>query len=497
MDFLDPKKQRSHMIRLYVGYVLIGGAVLIATLILLYWAYGFGLDKNGQVVQNGLVFVASQPGNAEVYLDGKKFRDNTGTRIQLNAGNYSLDVTKTGYRGWHRDITVDGSSVSRYDYPLLVPQNLTTAPVKPYAALPALATQSPDRKWVLVQRIGSLAVFDSFDLSNPDKVSDSLAEVALPNGILTTATGEQSLKLVEWSTDNRRVVLQHNFAGGAEYILLDREEPESSVNLSKALGLKAGDLLSLRDKKYDKYYIHNVAAGTLTTATLGNPEQQSVLTGVVAFKSYADDIVLYATASGAPAGKLMTMLRDGDVTYKIREISPGGTALLDIAKYDGDWFVVVGSSTDDRSYVFKNPQAARKSGRISVLVPAQVLRVAGATYVAFSSNTRFIMAENGQAFAVYDAETDKGYSYTRNEPLDAPQAHASWMDGHRIMYISGGKTLMFDYDNINNQTLVGTSPVFLPFFDRDYRNLYALDVPTQATGQSLFTATSLLTPADR
>ena len=64
MEYLDPKKHKAHLIRLAVGYLLIGIALILTTVILLYRAYGFGL-KNGEVIQNGLIFVSSRPNPAD------------------------------------------------------------------------------------------------------------------------------------------------------------------------------------------------------------------------------------------------------------------------------------------------------------------------------------------------------------------------------------------------------------------------------------------------
>lgn len=498
MDFLDPRKHRAHMIRLIIGYVLIGVAVLIATVILLYQAYGFGLDKNGEVVQNGLVFVSSQPNGAEIYINNKLYKNTTNSRLQLPEGDYSIDVKRTGYRPWHRNISVTGNSVSRYDYPLLIPTSLAPAPLKSYAGLPAFASQSPDRRWLLVSQPGSVLNFDAYDLADPTKIGDNLKTVALPASVVTgSVAGEHAWKLLEWSTNNRHVVLEHTYSGGREYVLVDREEPARSVNLTKTLGLEAGQILSLRDKKFDKYYVFDPAAKTVSSLTLNEPAPVPVLEGVLAFKSYGADILLYATEAGVSApGKVMTMLRDDDVTYKIQEIGAAGPFLLDLARYDGDWLVAVGASGDNKAYVFKNPQSFRKTGKVARLIPAQVLHVAAPNYLAFSSNTRFVMIENGNSFAVYDAETDEGYAYTAALPLDAGQTHATWMDGHRITYASGGKTVLFDYDHTNAQTLAAAAPGFLPFFDRDYEYVYNLVTPV-ANGQVQFTGTSLRTEQDR
>jgi len=81
----------------------------------------------------------------------------------------------------------------------------------------------------------------------------------------------------------------------------------------------------------------------------------------------------------------------------------------------------------------------------------------------------------------------------RRQALDAPQAHASWMDGNRLNYVSGGKLLVFDYDYTNNQTLIAANPTYLPFFAPDYQHMYTLAAGTVA-GQISLTQTALLIP---
>mgnify|MGYP001267623619 CR=1 FL=1 len=71
MDFLDPKKQRQNTIVLYAGYLLIGIAIIISTIVLLYQANGYEVDTKGKLVQNGLVFFSSQPNPATIYLNDK------------------------------------------------------------------------------------------------------------------------------------------------------------------------------------------------------------------------------------------------------------------------------------------------------------------------------------------------------------------------------------------------------------------------------------------
>ena len=136
-------------------------------------------------------------------------------------------------------------------------------------------------------------------------------------------------------------------------------------------------------------------------------------------------------------------------------------------------------------------------------MPVQVLKVANPNYVAFSDSTRFVMVENGQQFAVYDAENQKGYTYTAGQPLDQPQPHAYWMDGSHITYIGNGKTFVFDFDNTNQHFLGASSGIYRPMFDRDYKMLYNLSEQTGKSSdgkdviQFTLSGTALRTPADQ
>jgi len=506
------------MIRLLVGYMLIGVAVLIATMILLYQAYGFGLGKDGEVIQKGLVFVSTSPASARIYLDGKLYKSNTNTKLQLAAGQYTMELQRDGYNPWTRLLTVDGGGVQHFDYPKLFPTKVTSTAVKAYPAAPGFATQSPDRRWVLVQQTAAPLSFDLFDVADPKKVTSSATVVTLPEAVVTDAkTGVHAWKLVEWSTDNRHIIAQHTYTSEAgteasEYVLIDRQTPENSLNLTKTLSLSAGKQLTLHDKKFDKYYVYDTVAKTVGTTSIDEAGKVTpLLDHVLAYKSYGADMVLYVsdqdstTGIGLAPGKVVSMLLDNGQTYKIREHNAAGPFLIDIAEYDNNWYVAVGASSDDKVYIYKNLQRIRKASKTAALVPVRILRITAPNQLQFSSNTEFVMVENGTNFASYDAETDKGYTYTSKYQVDMPATHAVWMDSHRITYVSAGKLAVFDYDNLNVQTIALASPNYTPFFDRDYKYLYTL-VPTAApagavanaaTGGMTLTTSNLLAPADQ
>lgn len=471
MDFIDPRIQRIRKIQLLVGYGLVTIALVLTTIILLFLAYGYAFGENGQIIQNGLIFVSSTPNPAQIYLNGQLNSSSTNSRLQLPAGQYKMELKLTGYRTWVRAVGVEGGSVERFDYPFLFPTKLVTTDVEQYATQPQLILQSLDRKWLLIQQISDSTSYNEYDLSNQPQLASSLTTVTIPADILTTPAGAQSWKQVEWSNDSRHVLLQHTYQGGSEYILLDRQTPADSVNLTRTLNLSATAQLTLLNGKYDQYYIFDPSSNILSTATISAPQLVTVVNDVLSYKSYGSNTIIYATSNKAPSGKVNIDVLQGGTTYTIRQEAVSTNYLLDVAQYNGNWYVVADGSSGGDVYVYENPMGDLSSSPTKVLVPIYILKVDQPTYESFSANFQFIMAENDTSFAVYDAQNQKAYSYQLKIPIDNNQ-HATWMDGDRLMVTSGGKLVIFDYDDANQQTLQAIQPSTVPYFDPAYKWSY-------------------------
>src|SRR4051812_17168320 len=119
MDYLDTKKQFRHHLILMFGYMLVAVAITLSALVLLYQAYGFGVTRNGTVIQSGLIFFSSHPNPAAIYVNGAKQPVSTNTRLELESGIYKIKISRAGYNDWQRTIELDGGKVQHYDYPFL------------------------------------------------------------------------------------------------------------------------------------------------------------------------------------------------------------------------------------------------------------------------------------------------------------------------------------------------------------------------------------------
>jgi hypothetical protein len=466
MDFLDPKKKRQHTIKLFVGYALIATALFLASVLLLFAAFGYGIKgTSGEVIQNGLLFVDAHPQQATMYINGQE-RGQTDGRFVLEAGNYNLELKRDGYRPWKRDFTLEGGNIVRLVYPFLFPEKLEKKDIQTFTTQPDMVTQSPDRRWIVVHDAANVTQFRTIDTA--DKKLPT-ATLIMPAAVLAGHIG--TIEMVEWSTDNRHVLLKNSYDGGYDFIVLDREQPDQSYNVTQMFGKAYGNV-TLRDKKFDQLYLHDTATGSLLSGNAKDKSVTPVLEHVVAFWPYKDDTVLYATNTDAPADKTLLRLKDGKVTYTLKQLTRSESYLLNMAEFDGETYVIGSSTADGKIYIYKDPVNVLKQKSNAELTPSVLMKLEKAQYLSFSGNARFISVQAGSQFAVYDFETKQQYKYDTKQSLPA-NYKAKWMDGHRLMTVStDNKMTVFDYDGLNKQTLVATNGAYVPMFDRDYNRLY-------------------------
>lgn len=486
MDFLDPKKRKRHIQRLYLGYVLVAVAIGLGALVLLFASFGYGVDRAGNVFQNGLVFLSSNPDGAQVKITNEKntFKQEvvTSDRLELKADTYNFQFLKQGYKPWQHTFAIHGGSIERLVYPFLVPETLKTVIAEPYSTAPGLVTQSPDRQTMLVQQPDSLTSFQVFESNNAAKAPTAFN---LPTTLLPAGAAVKPYQLVEWSTNNRHLLVRYDADTGPLFLVIDRQNPSESRNLNDYFGLKPTKV-SLRDKNPKKFYML-LPDKRLIGAEIDNKVVQDEGADVVDFKSHGNDDILFVTTAGASdPNKVRAMIRQDNKSYLVRELPVSDGYTLDLARYSNQWYIVVGSSSANEAYIYRDPVLALQNTK-NMTPTIRTVRLASPQRAGFSANTRFIAVQSGSTFVVYDAEKDQQYKYTVNPTFDDPNS-VRWMDGHRLMGTTGGKILIIDFDGTNQQTLSPIVPGTQPMFDGNFEQLNSL-APT-ATGQAL-TSTSM------
>lgn len=470
MEFLDPEEKRERTIRLFVGYGLVTTIIFFSTFILSFVLQGFSLFERSSEVRNGLLFVDSKPVSANVSLNGNPEK-RTDARFVLPEGAYDIRLAEPGYRDWHKKVNVIGGSVAYHIYPRLFPVDIKKQSIAEFPVQPNIWTESPNRRWIIASASVAEPILSIADTSKP---KETPVQITIPDTVLSKQdVATATLKVVEWSSDNRHFLLQKTLPDGVvHYVLIDREKPEASVNISTRLALNSTTTVRLRDKKDDQYYLLDASTKLLRRASLSaGIEPIIVADGVVSYTPYESNLIVYATESGAQPGTYAVRILDGATNYLLQPISASPIILLDVAKYEGDWFYVTGSNAQETIQIYVNPlQNSSNLDEFGALRSQLRLNLRAPRYAAFSDNARFIGIQNDTAFSVYDAELQTIYNY--ESPVALPLEGAAWLDGHRFHVVSEGAERVFEYDGANYQTLVEATDGTRAFYDRDYVRVF-------------------------
>lgn len=458
--------------------------VVVATYLLVYFAYGFKIDeRTGQVIQNGLVYIDSAPDGAELRINGKSY-DNTNTRVSLPEGDYTMEISKEGYRTWRHDLRLEGGEVERITYPALFPNILNPAELRAFNKKIDLTTQSPDRRWIIMSEKNNLTRLIEYDLSDREDDIAQSSELELADNLFAKAEGSHKIKLVEWSTDNKNFLVQHSWKSGSEFVMINRDNPAESFNLSRLLS-KQPTKVAMIDKKSDQLFLYNAGDKTLDKFDLDDRQATNFARNIISFKPHGSDKVLLSRVTSNKKIAEIVLL-EGTREYIIRDVPAVKKIPLDIARSDGDWYVAVSEVESKRTFIYKNPQDLFiEKPNIENVLTVVLNNDSKIDDLSFSNNARFILSRSGQQFSVYDTEKEERFRYTLKDKL-SNMLPPSWMDGHRILAYSGKEVIIFEFDGANKQTLVNADPSTPVLFDRDYTELYSFNTPAGKNVHTLF-----------
>jgi hypothetical protein len=481
MEFFDKDTKRKHTTRLFLGYGLIAIVIAMATALLVFMAQGFNLSLDEGVTRNGLIFVDSHPVAAAIYLNDQN-TETTSARLLLGEGRYQMALKTDGYRDWNKTFDLNGGEVLYFSYPLLIPNTIALTETAELSSPPVWAMQSPDQRWLIVQQNANSPVLTIFDLDNP---------TVLP--ILSTLPAQQlvgsgsqlgALTPLQWSDDNQHLLLRQNLNGGGyTYIVFDRENSDNSINITKRFSLPTTGQISLRDKKYDKYYYYEPATQTLSNLDLQTGLSVTpLLNNVVAYKTTGDNLVLYVTYAGAAENQADVYVLSGGDQYKLKSLmrDAQNSYLLDLAQYDHNWHYVVVSRQSNQVMLYRNPLRRAAAGNTEPIEPQLSLELTNPQYVSFSDKERFVAAQSGQNFVVYDVEQSLVYRFASALNIPAGQP-AEWMDDYHFGVVADGQANILEFDGANTQALLNSLTGFKAYFDKDYR--FAYSITQQADGR--------------
>lgn len=494
MDYLDPNKKRQKKKYLLLMYGLLGIAIAIATVVLVYLVNGYSIDKQtGEVIQNGLIYVDTKPESAEIYLNGQKQRGRTDARLVVPAGTYDIQLRRDGYQNWQRELTLEGGSLRRLSYARLIPEELETEVALDLTAAPTMTSQSIDKRWLVMMFVDNPLLMRVVDL-NQNVLS--LTEVQLPLTLIDSKEAG-SWEVVDWADDNKTFLAVYRTATTAEYVLIDREDPLKARKLKEIFATTPFSEVSLRGRKNDLLYLFDAATGILSKANSTDATVESVLSDVIEYTTFDDDAILYITAKDAVDGMVTAYLDKGDTSYKLRNLTVSDRYMLDMSKLGSALVLGVVSPSENRAIVYNDPIAALKQNDFSTIpVPTTVLRVENPEELSISADSTIIAVRGGSSLATHEFDADRSYSFSMREPIDVG-TDIRWLDGQHFVASSNRIQYMADFDGSNQYQMVNSLPILGSYLDKDLNLFFSFIPPQQEGSPYRIMKTFMRTEADR
>lgn len=510
MDYLDPEKKRIHRRRIAIGYILIGLIISAVTLIVLLAGYGYGIDsKTGEFVQNGIMFVDTRHEAAQVSLNGENYGQ-TDLRLVLREGDYSLVATRDGYRDWTRDVSIQGGSLRKLTYGLLVPEVLQTESQFTLEELPTKAIQSIDKDRVYAWDSSQNDVLVAVDLTQEPATFERISLAGLIQSVVEQPTQTpviSDITFVDFDSTDERVLAEVEISGKVYAWLIDTGSIEESVNITNALpsAFRNDDIeVTMIDRNASRYYIFDKTAGEVYESELRNNSLSLVSipdvdSNILEFVGFGVDWSLFVTESDGDEGLVDVYFRDNEETVLIKQMKTSDEYFLSLSNNGGKPFIGVSATSETAAFVYVDPiEYLRRNTGSSIPAPATILGVQNLLGISTSNDASVVMAFNESRVATYDFFSEDTHYKDLDHTLSAKE-QLKWIDGQHYSYVVDGTVWMVDYDGSNQQQLTAASATGIFYRDdsEGYFSFTSNDSQDEAALPQAFVFTSLLTEEDR
>lgn len=455
--YRQPSKRRLLVQRTAVyGLMTVATVGLVVVLVFVMLGYQFN-RSDGKIEQGGLVQFESRPSGADVTIDGANLGTRTASKATLTSGQHFVKMERSGYNAWQKSIDVVAGSVLWLNYTRFVPNTLTPANVADFSTVSSTAA-SADNTWMAVKEDPATPVIRLANLSQ-DEIK--LTNLTLPAASFT-APGEgktQTFGIEKWDPTSRYVLVKHTYDDAKiEWLIVDRQDVAKTKNITTLLGIDASKLVFSSSNSAVMYAkVDNaVRKIDLDNATLSGP----LLTNIADFSLYDRSTVTYVSLLDPTTKKRSVgYLEDGAGKPRtLRSYSDDGTTPLhfEVDKYFDDTYAAI--SYGENIEILKGDLPRSDNDAPSVMKPAATLTVPGGVqYLATKSSGRFVVAQNGPTYTVYDMELQKMTTTTVKGTADVTKEF-DWLDNYMPWSDRDGMLRFYEFDGANQHDIMPVTP---------------------------------------
>lgn len=464
---MDPEQiRRRQSLKVIVSEVLMTLTVIVTVIALVFVVSGYWLNSDFEIERQGLLQISSVPTGADVTIDGDtSWMQRTNTSKVLKSGEHIVTLTKEGYDSWSKTIDITEGLLYRVRYPRLFLKDRQKESVLSEPGT-TLASVSPSNNTMLLINETTKWNLASLDV---EPIKTKLLDVSqlfqsTDGNVLTT-----KITSLAWSGDNSHVLVRADNDVTMEWVLIDINKPENSLNLTKLFGASfekiaimdnsATNLVAIREGNLHKI---NTASKSISAVLSSN---------VMNFDHYRDTVILSRQKSRNQTRSEATDSTNFSDSTEVEsttqelndpsELDEQTTGLYEIVSLDlsSEKTTII---KDELSPVMVNISRFYDDIIITTIIDNQVSLYKKEDFdepfhqfkLSFSPNiiknshdSEFIVISNGPQIASVDMEANILLEWSTDGST------YGWLQDDMLYSVNEGKLYVYDADGLNRRNL--------------------------------------------
>lgn len=453
---LEAKRKRQSL-RIIISEAIMVLAVIITVVVLAFIVSGYWINSDFEVERQGMLQISSTPSGASVDIDGDiPWLQRTNTSKVLTSGEHTITLTKEGYDSWSKTVNIKEGLLYRLHYPRLFLNDRSSEKV--FSATGSvlgiissnhnsLLITNNTTKWNYLklnsEKIDSKTLDIAKYFSNVSLTED--ASAGLFNGEILDA---------DWNYDANRILFKVKQADNIEWVLIDVNNIEKSINLTKEFGVN-----------FSKVEIIDNAANNLLAVQNGNLHKIEVpgrsisailVEKILDFDHYNNDIVFSAQRTSKDK-----------IDYYIGFFRVGENQIKKLEFFDDPVRVLISKFYDEKNIIVlkDNIISVHKKERYQDEYTNYQLSFTP-EHNEVGHDGEFIFMYSGNNIATLDMEADLVREWTIENAI------FDWIDNDMLYTVSEGELIVYDFDGYNRRVIAKNVSSHFPIGITDNKWLY-------------------------
>lgn len=465
--FRRPSKKQL-LIRRVIVYTVMTLAVLVIVTGSILFILGYRLDSDKfRIEQGALVQFESVPSGADVTIDGKAISSRTPSKQTILGGSHSFLITKDNYEPWAKTVAVTAGTLEWLDYVRLVPKVLTTETIQTYNSVYA-EKASPDYKTMVVQEKASEPTLQIVDVRSQQTRT---SKITIPGSVYTSAS-KHVFTIDQWDKGGRYLIVKHDYGSNTEWLVVDTENVNDSVNVTRRLSVSLQDLqfagtngntlFGLADGSIRKL---DLSAATISRALVSN---------VKSFEMFETNIMTYVGTDSNNTKQVAGIYRDGDESsHVLRTVASLKTPFrIDTSRYYSDDYVAISEGLKVTVLKGRYPTSSQDE-TTSLKQVAEFKTQANVESLSFSPVGDYLIARAGLTFVSYEVEYNRITKATV-ETKEAKARDFAWLDEAYVWVVYDGHLSIREFDGTNAHSIMPMTAGYDAMLSPNGRYLYGM-----------------------